>query len=68
MIEKNHFDIVWLKISQSIFPFNEDVFIYYTYIAPIRFRFFFEETEKGLEKNSKIGKMYVVGDLNSRTA
>ena len=32
------------------------------------FDFFFEETEKGLEKNSKIGKTYVVGDLNSRTA
>ena len=75
VIEKNDFGIVWLKISSNIFHFNEDVFICFSYIPPVTSKVlrdrdfdFFEEIEKGLEKYSKMGKTYIVGDLNSRTA
>ena len=51
------------------------MFICFSYIPPISSKVlqdqnfdFFEEIEKGLEKYSKMGKTYIVGDLNSRTA
>ena len=63
MIEKNDFGIVWLKISKSIFHFNEDVLsVTLTFHLLVQNycktegSIFFEETEKGLEKYSKMGK------------
>ena len=51
------------------------MFICLSYIPPVSSKVlqdqnfdFCEEIEKGLEKYSKMGKTYIVGDLNSRTA
>ena len=75
IIEKHDFGIIWIKLSNTLFHFNEDVYICYVYIPPTSSKVrkdkdleFFEEVEKGLEKYSKMGKTYVTGDFNSRTA
>ena len=75
VIEKNDIGIIWLKIKNDIFRFDDDVFICFAYIPPVSSKNlqdqdfdFFEEIEKGLEKYNKMGKTYVVGDLNSRRA
>lgn len=73
--EKNDFGIIWLKIDHDLFLFDEDIYICHTYIPPICSKVlidkdfdFFEEIENGIEKFSKVGKTYITGDLNSRTA
>ena len=75
IVEKNDFGIIWIKLSNKLFHFNEDVYLCYVYIPPTSSKVlkdkdfdFFEEVEKGLEKYNKMGKNYVTGDLNSRTA
>ena len=63
------------KLSNELFQFNEDVYLCYVYIPPTSSKVlknkdfdFFEEIEKVLEKYSKMGKTYVTGDFNARTA
>ena len=75
LLKKNDFGIAWLKINNNIIDCDEDVFICFSNIPPVSSKVlqdqnfdFFEEIEKGLEKYSKMGKTYIVGDLNSRTA
>jgi hypothetical protein len=63
------------NFSWCFFYFNEDVFVYNFYIPPKgsnvlnhKRYIVFEEIEKGIEKYSKLGKVYVIGDFNSRTS
>ena len=72
--EKDNYGIVWLKLDQSLFDFDKNVYLCCTYIPPITSKVlkdkdfdFFEEIEKGIEKYCNLGLTYIVGDLNSRT-
>ena len=71
IVETNDNGIIWLKINQTLFHFNEDVFICNLYIPPtcskvLRGRDFdfFEDIEIGLERYSEMGKTFIVGDFN----
>ena len=75
IVEKHDFGKMWIKISNELFHFNEDVYLCYIYIPPTNSKVlkdkdinFFDEIEKGLEKFDKLGKTYITGDFNSRTA
>jgi len=55
--------------------FNEDVFLCNVYVPPTSSNVlndrnidFYEEIEKGIEQYSLLGKPFITGDLNSRTA
>ena len=34
IVEKNDFGIIWIKLSNEVFHFNEDVYLCYVYIPP----------------------------------
>ena len=75
VIETNNFGIIWIKINHNLLSFNEDLYCCHTYIPPPSSKVlidkdfdFFEEIEKGIEKFSKLGKTFITGDFNSRTA
>ena len=34
IVEKHDFGIMWIKISNELFHFNEDVYLCYVYIPP----------------------------------
>ena len=60
---------------ENLFHFNEDVFICNLYIPPTCSKVlgdrdfdFFEDIEIGLERYSEMGKTFIVGDFNFRTA
>ena len=75
IVETNDNGIIWLKINQTLFHFNEHVFICNLYIPPTCSKVlqdrdfdFFEDIEIGLERYSEMGKTFIIGDFNSRTA
>ena len=75
VVESNQCGISWFKISKEFFPFDDDVFIYHTYIPPNISRVFssadfdfFEEIEIDTMKYKHMGKVFVSGDFNSRTS
>ena len=75
VIETNNFGIILIKINHNLLSFNEDLYCCHTYIPPPSSKVlidkdfdFFEEIEKGIEKFSKLGKTFITGDFNSRTA
>ena len=57
IIEKLQNGIIWLKLPQTMFPFDEDVFLCHTYMPPADSRILrqndidmFDELEKKLGK------------------
>ena len=75
IVDADRNGIVWLKIDQNLFEFNENVFICNLYIPPkgskvLRDRDidFLEQVEIGLERHGQMGKTFIIGDFNSRTA
>lgn len=75
IVEKNDYGILWVKISAELFDFEEDVYICHTYIPPIDSKVlnyanfdFFEQIELDIIKYTDLGKVFVTGDLNSRTS
>ena len=75
VMEKQQSGIIWVKLSNELFPFEEDVYICHTYIPPNVSKVFyssiidlFEQLELGIVKYNNMGKVYVSGDLNSRTS
>ena len=71
----NDYGKIWIKLSDELFQFSEDVYLCYVYIPPTGSKVlkdkdfdFYEEIEKDLEKYSKMGKTYITGDFNARTA
>ena len=75
MVYKNDYGKIWIKLSNELFQFSEDVYLCYVYIPPTGSEVlkdkdfdFYEEIETDLEKYSKMGKTYVTGDFNARTA
>ena len=75
ILQKEQCGILWVKISKELFPFDKDVFICHTYVPPSASKVFqssntdiFEKLELGILKYNDLGKVFISGDLNSRTA
>jgi hypothetical protein len=75
VVDTNQNGIIWMKISNNLLDFQEDVFLCIVYIPPFispvidRQNFdFFEEIETKLEYYKLHGRCFIVGDLNSRTS
>ena len=64
-----------MKISNELFNFDEDIYVCHLYIPPNNSKIFttseidlFEQLELGIVKYNNLGKVFVSGDLNSRTS
>ena len=75
VVEKLQNGIIWVKIDKSLFPFNQDVYIYHLYVPPSSSKVFniseveiLEQLVLCIEKYDSIGKVYITGDFNCRTA
>ena len=75
IIEKHQCGVIWVKILQDIFSFEEDVYICHSYIPPKGSKVLndeeidiFEIIEEGIVRYKNLGKLFVTGDLNSRTS
>lgn len=75
IVEKQHIGLIWVKISADLFPFEENVYICHIYMPPNNSKVFrssqidfFEELELSIVKYSNLGKIFITGDLNSRTS
>ena len=67
--------IIWVKLLQDLFIFEQDVYVCHSYIPPMGSKVLnndeidmFEITEQGIARYKNLGKLYVTGDLNSRTS
>lgn len=74
VVEKNNIGIIWLKIDNELFSFDQNVYICNAYIPPNNSKVLdnreidiFDEIENGIENYSNLGHVYICGDLNSRT-
>ena len=74
LLETNKAGFIWIKLCQTYFSLNEDIYICFTYIPPKESKYYkmqdidyFEMLEAGVRKYSNVGKVSVIGDLNART-
>ena len=74
VVEKSDFGIIWIKIKNSILPFNEDAFFCYVYVRDPKSQVlrheefdYFEILEQQIAKYKTLGKVFITGDMNSRT-
>ena len=75
IVEKEQCGIMWIKLCKTLFTFDSDVYICSSYIKPRDSRVLlaedidmFEQIESGVEKYKMLGKVFITGDLNSRTS
>ena len=75
IVETNQYGIVWIKVCKTLFDFEADVYICSTYIPPSSSKVIkqhetdmFDLIETGIEKYKLQGKVFISGDLNSRTS
>ena len=75
VLEKQQCDIIWLKLSSALFPFDEDVYLCNVYIPPSTSNVLrhsdidiYDQIETGIIRYNNIGKVFVTGDLNGRTS
>ena len=75
IVDQHQNGILWVELDKRLFAFQENVYICCSYVPPSNSNIFnaenfdfFEEIESGLEKYKRLGKCFIVGDLNSRTA
>jgi hypothetical protein len=75
VVESHQCGIIWTKTCKTLFYFNNDVFICSTYIPPYTSNVIrhndvniFDSIELGIEKYRLLGKIFINGDLNSKTA
>ena len=74
-VETDPNGFIWVKLDQSYFNLDTDVFICFVYIPPcdsVYFKLhetdFFSQLESGIRKYSEAGSVSVIGDLNARTS
>ena len=67
VVESNQCNIIWIKISKELFPFDDDVFICHTYIPPNISRVFsstnfdfFEQIEIDIVKMTWVKFLFLV--------
>ena len=75
ILEKHQCGIIWIKLCKTLFSFDTDVYICSSYIKPRDSRVIltqdvdmFEQIESDVEKYKLLGKVFITGDLNSRTS
>lgn len=75
VIEKNQSGVMWLKILKEVFSFDHDVYICVAYIPPSGSNVLrgqdldlFEQLELDIIRYKRLGKVFLTGDFNSRTA
>ena len=75
VVEKNQAGIIWFKILKDIFSFNQDVYICATYIPLSGSKVsrskdidIFEQLELDVFNYRNLGKIFLTGDFNCRTA
>ena len=73
--QKHQNGIVWLKMDESLFYFNTDLYMCCTYIPPKESTLrnseefdMFERIERDVSKYQLLGKILLTGDFNSRTS
>ena len=75
VLEKQQCGIIWIKLSSTLFPFAEDVYLCNLYIPPVLSNVLktsdidmYDQIEKGIIKYNNLGKVFVTGDFNSRSS
>ena len=73
IIDKNSKGLQWIKLDAKLFSFKENVYICCVYIPPSDSKVFraadfncWDEIERGIELYSKLGKVFITGDMNGR--
>ena len=61
-------DAIWVKLDKSFFGINNHIYLCAGYIVPKADSDSFEVIRKEIEHYSNLGKVCIMGDLNSRTA
>lgn len=74
IVEKIQSGILWVKIQGELFLFKEDVYICNLYNPPSNSKVLnqdvdiYEVLEQGVLRYKNLGKVYITGDFNGRTA
>ena len=75
IVEKHQCGIIWVKLLQDVFIFEQDVYVCHSYIPPMGSKVLYNDEidmceiiEQGIARYKNLGKLYVTGDLNSRTS
>ena len=69
----SHCDMIWLKLNRQFFNSEQDVYLCFAYLSPgnsmasINNGNLTDFLERDIAKYSKLGKIILAGDLNSRT-
>ena len=75
IVKKEQSGILWIKISEELFPFDQDVFMCTIYVTPTDSKIFnstnidlYDQLKQDSIQFNNLGKVFVSGDLNSRSA
>ena len=75
IVKKEQSGILWIKISEELFPFDQNVFMCNIYVPPTDSKVFnssnidlYDQLEQDIIKFNDLGKVFVSGDLNGRTS
>ncbi|MES9880358.1 MAG: reverse transcriptase family protein [Sedimenticola sp.] len=75
ILQKQQCGIMWVKLSRDLFVRKHDVYMCHVYVPPSGSRVldhaeveYFDEIESGIEQYTHLGKIFITGDMNSRTS
>ena len=75
IVNKNPSGILWIKLDSDLFEFSENVYFCNVYNVPQTSTVinqdnfdFFEQLESDIEVYKPLGKIFISGDMNSRTS
>ena len=75
VVKKEQTGILWIKISEELFPFDQNVFMCNIYVPPTDSKVFnstnidlYDQLEQDIIQFNDLGKVFVSGDLNGRTS
>ena len=75
IVQKEQSGILWVKVSSQLFPFDQDVYLCHIYVPPSDSRVtsssnidMYDDLEQQIIRYNDLGKVFVCGDLNGRTA
>ena len=75
IVKTDQTGILWIKVNEQLFPFDQDVYICHIYVPPTDSKVLtssnidlYDQLEQDIIKYNDQGKVFVSGDLNGRTA
>ena len=75
MVKTDQTGILWIKVNEHLFPFDQEVYICHIYVPPTDSKVLtssnidlYDQLEQDIIKYNDQGKVFVCGDLNARTA